>query len=204
MRKDLKCIACELGKRRRNLVIFVQDDYSCNTETVQKLLCNLKGNDENRVGYICQKCSHNLKKPSHACERKDSKLDHKSSEPCFCTCCHSQFMRKQVVLFEKKNYDFKNKSVNTALGKNCRYKKCIYEYICKTCHGTLRKRRSASLIMHFVGHCIQRNHQMSVEIVVSQMKKEINVNVVISIGIIHLPKWDFVVILMILSDMLID
>ena len=143
MRKDLKCIACELGKRRRNLVIFVQDDYSCNTETVQKLLCNLKGNDENRVRYICQKCSHNLKKPSHACERKDSKLDHKSSEPCFCTCCHSQFMRKQVVLFEKKNYDFKNKSVNTALGKNCRYKKCIYEYICKTCHGTLRKRRDA-------------------------------------------------------------
>ena len=85
---------------------------------------------KNRVRYICQKCSQNLKRSSHQCDSKDSKFGNKINEPCICTCCHSTFMRRQVVLFEKKNYDFKNKCVDTALSKNFRCKKSIYE--CKS------------------------------------------------------------------------
>ena len=112
-------------------------------DTIQKLLSDSEENDENRVRYICRKCSQNLKRSSHQCDSKDSKFGNEINQPCICTCCHSTFMRRQVVLFEKKNYDFKNKSVDTALSKNFRCKKSIYEFICKMCHGCLHNRRDA-------------------------------------------------------------
>ena len=87
-----------------------------------------------------RKCSQNLKR-SHQCDSKDSKFGNKINEHCICTCCRSTFMRRQVVLFEKKNYDFKNKSVDTALSKNFWCKKSIHEFICKMCHRCLLKRR---------------------------------------------------------------
>ena len=61
-RNDLKCIACNFAKKRCDLVIFVQDEYTCNMDTIQKLLSDSEENDENRVRYICQKCSQNLKR----------------------------------------------------------------------------------------------------------------------------------------------
>ena len=137
-RKHLKCIECDFPKRRCDLVFFVREDYKCDADIFKKVV------DQHTVKYICRKCSQNLKRSSIDSGKKELKINiSKVCESCTCTCCHETFQRKQVILFEKKNYDFNNKCVQNALDKICRCKKSIYEFICKPCHGSLRKQRNA-------------------------------------------------------------
>ena len=55
-----------------------------------------------------------------------------------CTGCHRIFdNRKNVVLFARKKYDLTSDPAQTALKKEFRCKRSLYEYMCLECHSCL-------------------------------------------------------------------
>ena len=69
----------------------------------------------------------------------DDTAESKTKHGCVCTCCHKKnIIRKNCVIFVKKNYDFKNDVIVHALENRYRERN-NKEFICKPCHNKLKE-----------------------------------------------------------------
>ena len=157
--KDFKCVGCEGMKRRRDLVVFVRNEYNNKYECIQKVLSKFSdGELSTKVHYICKKCRSRFNGRAK-CNDKNVEHDINMDDEEFqCTCCHVHFERKkQVVIFKRNNYDFENEEVKFALNSTMRVKNSIYEYICKGCHYDLRKRNGVLPKIPNNAYCRQKS-----------------------------------------------
>ena len=137
--KDFQCIACGNLKARRDLIVFVKEEF--NFELIQQKISKPISKDGTSISYVCKICQNNLQGLSRGKEVMTKKNDTLYLDY-LCTCCHKEFkMKQQVIRFRKKNYDFNNENVKLALNESIRIKNSIYEYICKVCHSNLRKKK---------------------------------------------------------------
>lgn len=136
-------MACNQWLRRKEVVVFVGKDYDFCDDVIREKFLKYSRLLIEKVCYVCKKCHRSLKKqPTKPLESADNP---ETKKPCdtkyICTCCHQdKHSRKYVVMFQRKNYDFKNESVVFCLEDSMRSKCGLFEYICKTCHKSLKDR----------------------------------------------------------------
>ena len=119
--KDFQCIACGNLKARRDLIVFVKEEF--NFEFIQQKISIPISKEGHSILYVCKICKHKLQALSRGKEVMTKKND-SLYEDYICTCCHKEFkMKQQVIRFRKKNYDFTNENVKLALNDSIRIKK---------------------------------------------------------------------------------
>ena len=130
------------------MVIFAENDYDFDNAIIRTTFLKHGRNIFDNLYYVYNICYYLLRKEKGK-EPKFPGKKQKVNEPdlYFCTCCHQEKSRKQIVYFELKNYDFGNKVVSNALAGDVYCKKSLFEYICRVCHRALCIGRGSFLIM---------------------------------------------------------
>ena len=116
-------------------IITIDSDGSENVDSDENEIC-LSQVCDNGDGGDNDLHSSQASSASTSCESRISK----HGEFLVCTCCHRElFIRKHCVIFNQMKYDFNNVIVKKTLCQQYRY--CApesMEYICNTCHNSLR------------------------------------------------------------------
>ena len=126
--------------RRSDVEPFFKKNYDLSCEHVRTKFPShvLAGNSS--INYVCKNCHMNISNGGKG-ELKGKPSSEKAKYEVFvCTCCHKDFnLRKKVVSFKESSYDYSNSCVSFALDSTVRRKHGIFEFICNSCHYSLRK-----------------------------------------------------------------
>ena len=133
-----KCLSCEKGKKRNDVVIFAREQYDFENEVIKSTFLKYSTILSDSLCYVCKVCYYALRKEKGREPKMPQKKSAQDEHIYLCTCCHQEKISScQAVRFKEKNYDFGNKVVSECLGKEFRHQNCGIEYICKSCHNCL-------------------------------------------------------------------